>query len=356
MSVINQINDDSKAPALRETVNNLVKAVNQGDGGSVEVFDGLTSDSPSKALSARQGKLLDERITGVVAGNAVAQNPWYGKKYIAIGDSITSPHVNTMKNKYCYYIAKALGTSSVLNSIAAEGLDNIGVSGMTMVQTSKSNTSAAWGDRRSFIHELLYQGETDFTAGVSGNMDPSVGPTGGPIGRGPQGIDWAQYDLATILLGVNDGWDMAKPSPYTAGEMGELYEPSNYNGTWAASDFTNDKDKFCAAYELAVGTILTANPNIRLVLCTPPNVGLSSVAGMFKKIRAIAAAVREIGSRYSCPVIDFYNECGIPYRGQFGSSTFTSDGVHPNAEGHKRLAEVAIGRLLQLKPALPVLS
>lgn len=319
MSDISKINDSTKAPGLRQAVNEVIDKVNAGGGGGgVEVYDNLDSVSTVKALSANMGRVLNERMTGIVAGDAVAQNPWYGKKYIAIGDSITDPTVNTLKNKYCYYIAKALGTvSNDVNN--TDGLDNIGFNGMTMTRSDDTN-------RRSFVEEVLNP-NTDY-----GN-------------RGPHGIDWADYDLATIFLGVNDTF-AAKNSQ---AELGSL----NNNDYWPyiRNTLSGQLRQFYSAYEMAIGTMLTANPNLRIVLCTPVNVG--GLGG----IRPYAAAVREIGNKYSCPVIDFFAESGINFGNMFGSGFFTgSETVHPNAEGHKRLAEVAIGRLLQIKPALPVLS
>lgn len=320
MANINEVNNDTKAPGLRQAVNEVINRINEGGGGSVDVYDDLDSVSTIKALSANMGRVLNERMTGIVAGDAVAQNPWYGKKYIAIGDSITDPTVNTSKNKYCYYIAKALGTvSNDVNN--TDGLDNIGVSGMTMTRSDDTN-------RRSFVEELL-------------DSNTRYGD------RGPYQIDWTQYNLATIFLGVNDSFDAYGNSPSVV--LGSLnnndYFPNIRN------TLSGKLREFYSAYEMAIGTMLTANPNLRIVLCTPLNVG--GLGG----IRPYAAAVREIGNKYSCPVIDLFADSGINFANMFGSGFFTgSDTVHPNIEGHKRMAEIAIGRLLQLKPALPVLS
>ncbi len=248
---------------------------------------------------------------GSGGGSSVATNPWYGKKYIACGDSITDPTVNTMTKKYCRYIAEALGMT----------LTNIGVSGSTMLSFNGTLTSGN-GVKRSFVYELL-----------NGN------PTGD---RGPTGIDWSQYDLCTLNFGVNDRTYIADSSNNAA--VGSLHQNANWN-----SGYYSNLYEFYAAYEMAIGTILTANPNLRIVLCTPTNTSTG-------QLKSVAAAVREIGNKYSCPVIDFYGESGIPFKSQFYESAYTSDGVHPNVNGHKRMAAIAINKLLSIEYNLPELT
>ena len=64
-----------------------------------------------------------------------------------------------------------------------------------------------------------------------------------------------------------------------------------------------------------------------------------------------AACIREAGPIWSVPVIDLYSECGLmPSLVSYGRffNRADTDLLHPNSEGHRRMAEVIAARLLAM--------
>ena len=93
-------------------------------------------------------------------------------------------------------------------------------------------------------------------------------------------------------------------------------------------------------------------PNAEIYFCTLPETNAGDVDEYPESYPAtnkngntigdFNAEIATIASAYSYPVIDIH-DCGITYEtlGQY-----TSDGVHPNAEGAKLIAEYVINALL----------
>lgn len=111
-----------------------------------------------------------------------------------------------------------------------------------------------------------------------------------------------------------------------------------------------DPHTFTGAYEIAVERILSANPSCRLSLWTPLHrdkdgydIHKPNEAGHL--LGDYAEAVRQLGLRYALPVLDLYSESGF---NRITLPHLTSDGLHPNGEGHRRIAGMAIAFLLRL--------
>ena len=49
-------------------------------------------------------------------------------------------------------------------------------------------------------------------------------------------------------------------------------------------------------------------------------------------------AIIEVCRMYSIPVLDNYSNIGIYPKNSTHYSTYTADGLHPNEEGHKKIA------------------
>lgn len=105
-----------------------------------------------------------------------------------------------------------------------------------------------------------------------------------------------------------------------------------------------DVHTFYGAYTTLVEHILTVSPGSRLNLWTPlmrdkDGWNIFSVNGAGRRLSDYVEAVREIGRRYALPVLNLYEESGI---NMVTVPHFTSDGLHPNEAGHRRIADMAI--------------
>lgn len=150
------------------------------------------------------------------------------------------------------------------------------------------------------------------------------------------GDDGPAPDILIVFMGTND---FLRSVP-----LGTFTEPS-------AQD-EGITDNFCDAYELMIQKLNALYPNAQIYFCTllETNAGdvdeypqsYPSTNKNGNTIGDFNAEIATIASAYSYPVIDIHN-CGITYDtlGQY-----TSDGVHPNAEGAKLIADYVINALL----------
>lgn len=137
-----------------------------------------------------------------------------------------------------------------------------------------------------------------------------------------------QLDCVTIFAGVND-YRLHMP----IGSLGDR-DPHTFHG----------------AYAETVETILQANPGCRLNLWTPLHrdkdgfdIAFSNEVG--HRLHDYVAAIREIGLAYALPVLDLYAESGF---NKLTLPLFTTDGLHPNEAGYRRIAAMAIAFLARL--------
>ena len=57
-------------------------------------------------------------------------------------------------------------------------------------------------------------------------------------------------------------------------------------------------------------------------------------------LRAYAEAIKEVAKEFGIPVIDAFNEWNMkPIADKANDPYFSEDGLHPNDNGHKRIAE-----------------
>lgn len=143
-------------------------------------------------------------------------------------------------------------------------------------------------------------------------------------------------DVYTIEHGIND-WRTTVP-------VGDI------------SDFINDTGNttFYGAYRKVINRIYSLNKRALIVLMTPvkacggyglPTHTYDAINGVY--FDAYVEAIREIGRICSLPIADVYSESGI---NQWNLDIFSADyAIHPNEEGHKRMAAVLYQKLLNLQ-------
>lgn len=146
-------------------------------------------------------------------------------------------------------------------------------------------------------------------------------------------INYKNYDLVTIFIGTNDFRYNKK--------LGTIQNSGS-------NDF--DEKTFIGAYQLLIEYILASNPEINLVLITPPQRIHDGYDTNFKnevgsKLIDYVSAIESLGEIYSLPVLDLYREGGITKE---NINVFTRDGLHPNDIGYKRISDKMYRFLLSI--------
>ncbi|MDQ0878592.1 lysophospholipase L1-like esterase [Paenibacillus sp. V4I3] len=138
----------------------------------------------------------------------------------------------------------------------------------------------------------------------------------------------ASLDCVTVFAGVND-FRLDKP----IGGIG-----------------STDIYTFYGAYTTLIEDILAKNPHCRLSLWTPlqrdkDGYDIFYVNAVGHRLYDYVEAIKQIGRLYALPVLNLYEQSGL---NKLTLPLFTSDGLHPNESGHRRIADMAIPFLLSL--------
>ena len=102
---------------------------------------------------------------------------------------------------------------------------------------------------------------------------------------------------------------------------------------------------FYGAVTKTIVDIITANPTVRLVIMTPLHrirgnyIGEDEANTQGKVLKDYVDALKEVCTRYSIPIIDTNSIYGLTPRIPTVLSNYITDGLHPNTNGHKLLAE-----------------
>lgn len=145
----------------------------------------------------------------------------------------------------------------------------------------------------------------------------------------------ATTDLCTIMGGTNDEATCYNTDGTSTSVLGSL-QP--IKGTF-------DTNTFYGAYQTLIEGLLTKNPNMRIILMTPPRAWKDSTASVLRKNLAnIGNDVKAIGAAYNLPVVDMYNQMGY---NEVNQSTFLSDGLHFVATGYQRVASLVCNAMRQ---------
>ncbi|WP_168120226.1 SGNH/GDSL hydrolase family protein [Paenibacillus sp. HB172176] len=140
------------------------------------------------------------------------------------------------------------------------------------------------------------------------------------------------FDCITVFAGTNDY---------------RLHIPV---GEWKGIGSEFDKNTFVGAYQFLIESLLGRFPGSRLSLWTPlqrDKDGFDSTTrnDWGSLLGDYADAVRFIGRAYALPVLDLYALSGF---NKLTLDAFTSDRLHPNEAGHKRIADMAAAFLATL--------
>ena len=244
-------------------------------------------------LKNSQGNLIGNAVT-LPSTSSTATAFLNGKKYCAIGDSITYG-VRTTK-KYHEYLKEYFNLSSVTN---------LGIDGSTI--TSRS------------------QGICDRLAKIPKDSD-----------------------LITLFAGTNDFF-FSMP-------LGEWYAKDSKN----KRTLIKDKATFRGALNIICEYLIDNFSNKIIYLMTPihrhkfmtqPTDLEPNSSGIY--LEEYVNCIIECGKIYSLPVIDLYSKSGLfPSNTNNANLYFnpTSDYLHPNATGHKKIAQVIYKEIVNDMP------
>jgi len=165
-------------------------------------------------------------------------------------------------------------------------------------------------------------------------LGSSVGPVSGVSGSVMSSVasritalDLSSSDTLLIFMGTND------------------YGNSGGRALGAFGD-TASSNTFYGDIRAAIEAAYTAKPSIRLVFVTPiQRTDQTAANAQGRVLRDYVDAIIDTCERFSVPVFDANRAGGF---NSLNFSTFSSDGLHPNAPGHLRLARNIAGFLLGL--------
>lgn len=177
--------------------------------------------------------------------------------------------------------------------------------------------------------------------GISGRKVREIlGGATGTYARGPTGTyvsgDFASIDLVLSNAATNDF------GIYAAGVWGTPRALGALGDTGASSTFYGD------LYDIFIAKLQTYNPAMRIALMTPLPRFDNGATGNPTNTNGVtlsqyADAITAFGARYAIPVLDLFKLCGF---NTANSSTFYTDGLHPNLIGQETRLAPLIGKWL----------
>jgi lysophospholipase L1-like esterase len=241
------------------------------------------------------------------------RHPWQGKRVAYFGDSITDPRNKASNEKYWSYLQQWLGITPYVYGISGRQWNDI--------PSQTDRLKAEHGDAVDAI--LIFIGTNDYNAGV-------------PIGQ----------------------WFTERPEKVEAG----IHEPKHLVDRRHRYPVMCDST-YRGRINKALDYVKRQYPTKQIVLITPihraqfyanernwqPREDYTNQCGEY--LDAYVESVRQAGSLWSLPVIDLGALCGLyplmdAYAPYFHQAD--TDRLHPNDEGHRRMARTLMYQLLTL--------
>ncbi|MFE5317807.1 SGNH/GDSL hydrolase family protein [Paenibacillus sp. NPDC056579] len=139
-------------------------------------------------------------------------------------------------------------------------------------------------------------------------------------------------DLITIFAGTND-WNENGGTPMTLGNLGD----------------TDPTESFYGAVDYTLRQLVTKYPTKTIAVFTPlPRDNNWGVKSTGVTLEQVADAIKRTSHRYSIPVLDLYNESNFYAWDSNFNRYAMPDGLHPNANGHKIIANKVLSFLNSL--------
>lgn len=263
-------------------------------------------------IPSSKGRLdiVEDTLNAIVNEGGVREHTI---NWLALGDSITEGHYSiinpdtgeteahkSVDNCYCAWISKIKGYK----------LDNKGVGGSGWLK--RGTTTAPKLNAREQIDAL--------------NED------------GTYVLDFAKYDICTIMWGVND------------------WKGSQNLGTFE-DGLNPETESVYGNMRYVIETILTRNPNIKLIVITPVNCRQDTSARPSyssnnwgigfdfggHNLEDFYEAIKNVCEYYGVEMIDMLHNSVI---NRMNAETTLPDKVHPSLEAHKQMGIELAGKIL----------
>ena len=244
-------------------------------------------------------------------------HPWSGKRVAFIGDSVSDPNLKKGENMKHYwdFLSEWLGIKPMVYAVSGHTLKN-GLQNIDRLHNEHGNEVDAI---------MVFLGTNDFNSAL-------------PMGT----------------LYIRQETEVERAVGY----------PRRKEHSVQRTFSMNDKT-ICGRINLIMHKLKSLYPDKQIVFLTPlhrgyaefgdsnvqPDESYSNAQGNY--IDEVARAITEAGRAWSIPVIDLYSLCGLlPTMPEQGSYIFNPerDRLHPNEQGHERIART----LMQQTLVLPV--
>ncbi len=243
----------------------------------------------------------------------VFTHPWQGKRVAYFGDSITDPKNNGSKIKYWGWLEQWLNITPYVYGISGRQWNDI--------HNQANKLKAEHGN--DFDAILIFMGTNDYNSGT-------------PIGK------WYEESKEKVMAGIHEQKHLvSRKRQYMC----------------------MDKDTYRGRINIALSTIKKMFPSKQIVLLTPihragfyandknwqPTEDYTNIGGEY--LKSYVDAVKEAGNIWAMPVIDLNALCGLYPMADEHVQYFhngDTDRLHPNDEGHRRIARTLMYQLISL--------
>lgn len=225
------------------------------------------------------------------------------------------------------------------------------------------------GTSKRYIEYISeWTGATTYGFGVNGAESISLLSQ---LDRMEQAVD-AQFDILFVFIGTNDFYSGIPIGTFFTEHTENVpcNRDSNHHDTEFAvrkkREFVMDDSTFCGRLNLVLSRIRKQYPDKRIIFMTPlhrayayfggnniqPNELYANRAGCY--FDEYIQAERTAADIWSVELIDLYRESGLfPLFDESASLYFSNketDRLHPNAEGHRKIAETILRNLSSVSP------
>lgn len=247
------------------------------------------------------------------ASALTVEHPWEGKRVAFLGDSITDPRNKAANQKYWYWLQEWLGITPYVYAVSGRQWDDVPRQAGLLKSEHGQDVDAI----------LIFMGTNDYNNAV-------------PIG------EWYTEQMDNVEYGHG----YPKRMEYRKHRMPNL-----------------DASTFKGRINIALDSLKRVYPDKQIVLLTPIHrsgfyaneknwqVSEDYANRCGEYLDAYIDAVKEAGQVWAVPVIDLSALCGLyPLMGEYGKyfNDAENDLLHPNNEGHKRMAQTLMFQLLQI--------